>query len=388
MGASATPPRHYRHHAVCITGLQRSFPWISGNVRKSLDTLYLEDEKSRRSEGLGSAAALFGVRPEHDPWDAVRTALPPLTNETLQRSCGYKAPKWFSVYARSGSARVGFESAFIMSLCDMAICLEDLVVPYETRIGRRFRTLARLRLDLAWETALRMPLGGLQPHAIHAPRMNTKAGINDKWAVGLRAPMGAYLSRVHAIGVANRLYNRSAPRAGQMTKWDCKGHPGLGGEQTECRPRLDESTLWQGASFPVGGAVRAHDHAAHNGSVGGGSATGAARDTRSFAMSSEAFLQWAVWRHNVTVMHMQSWMFCKYKDAARVNNTPRTCVPRLRKHVPCRSLVCTGSAVDCACRNATCTTYDKKNQRNQTSWYCADVAGEQIDEAGVPYGFL
>lgn len=441
-----TIPAGMPSHAVCVTGLQRSFPEISGNIRRSLEELY--DARAQ----LATTVAFFGVRPANDSWHEVREALPPLTNETLQRPCGAKSPAWFSVYARSHSARVGFQRAFVMSLCDMAICLRELVEVHEAHAmgGRRFLTLARLRLDLAWEVPLRMPNGGLLPHAVYVPRMNAKAGINDKWALGHRLPMGVYLARVEAFAVANRLHDRSSAAISansrllhpSRAKGDaivdvaCIGQPNSGQPHnsglTECRPQFDEHTAWQGSAIvphdhqrgkpyansdahsrvvlaaehdPV---ERIHDpllgvevlaavqHAAPPSprtkwtktTTGSGTTSLSSQHElmRHFVLTSEGFLQWALWRQNVSVVHVQSWMFCKYKDALQANSTPRTCVPRMRKREPCQSLICTGGAVDCVCRkDALCMTYDKKKQKNATSWYCADVTGDQLDNGGGLY---
>ena len=32
-------------------------------------------------------------------------------------------------------------------------------------------------------------------------------------------------------------------------------------------------------------------------------------------MTSEGFLEWSLWRHNVSVYREASWMFCKFSDA-------------------------------------------------------------------------
>ena len=33
-------------------------------------------------------------------------------------------------------------------------------------------------------------------------------------------------------------------------------------------------------------------------------------------MTSEGFLEWSLWRHNVSVYREASWMFCKFSDAS------------------------------------------------------------------------
>ena len=59
-----------------------------------------------------------------------------------------------------------------------------------------------------------LPPGGLLPNTIYTSRMNTKAGLNDKWGIGHRYAMGRYLSRAELIPIANALHNRSAKPLG------------------------------------------------------------------------------------------------------------------------------------------------------------------------------
>ena len=366
-----------RHHAICVTGLQRSYPEISGNVVTSLESLY------GGPAAFASNVAIFGVRPENNSWAKVYDTMPPLANETLQRPCGtYPKMHWFSVYHRSASAYVGFLKAFQMSLCDMRICLMDLVEPHELHHGRKFHTLARLRLDLAWEAPLRMPAGGFLPHTVYLPRMNGKAGFDDKFAMGLRRPMGVYLSRVEDFAVANRLYNYSRVNVGPMTSFACGASDDGQGKRTEnwlwCRPQVSNNTLWQGSAIAPLKYMHHHPHPLAPESTRWEKSMGGR-----FQLSSEGFLQWALWRQNVSVMLVQSWMFCKYKDAMIAgNNTPRSCVKRMRVRGKCQSLSCMSSLVDCGCLNNPCGMYDKKKQRNVTSWYCTDVAGDQLDNDG------
>ena len=77
-------------------------------------------------------------------------------------------------------------------------------------------------------------------------------------------------------------------------------------------------------------------------------------------------------------------MFCKFKDAS--NGTARTCVPRMRKRTPCSALICTGSGVDCGCKQDTqCTHYNTKTKRNETHWYCQDTKATQLALDGTLY---
>jgi len=232
-------------------------------------------------------------------------------------------------------------------MCDLRAC-HELVQAHEQRVARRFITVARLRLDLAWETPLVMPQQ-LLPNTVYSSRMNTKAGLNDKWAIGLRYAMSIYLDRVRLIPVANRLHNRSAPAIGLksnarsegLLSYDCGA--GKVNIAFRCTPRHMPKNAWQHAAEPP---------------------------QRKFTMTSESFLMWALWRSNVTIAFEPSWMFCKFGNA--VNTTARICVPRMRKRQRCKSLVCPGGLTDCGCRNVTCGDGSAK------LWYCESVKGNQL----------
>ena len=89
-------------HAVCITGLERSYPEFSRNVHYSLSNLY-SGWRGVDGDGAGAAAtthavdaswrleqwvSFFGVRPANDSWPTVRTDLPPLAGEEILRCLG------------------------------------------------------------------------------------------------------------------------------------------------------------------------------------------------------------------------------------------------------------------------------------------------------------
>ena len=390
--AATSAQHHAPKHAVCVTGLQRSYPEISHNLHYSLSHLYsgwrhggdstaadvaaaraseqqrLQQRsdalpRSRRSLtghgehgrggwSLGRNVAFFGVRPANDSWATVRTDLPPLVGESIQTPCGPSRPAWFSAYAKTNAQRVTYGNSFVQSLCDLRDCLQ-LVEYNERRVGRQFLTLARLRLDLAWETPLTMPQV-LQPNVVYTARMNTKAGVNDKWAIGRRAPMLAYLTRVQFIEKANRLYNRTAASAALrasiardgLLHYECP--QGSNNKAFVCHPRRIRGAEWQ------------HESAAQG-------ALNHLPQRRRFVLTSESFLHWALWRQNVSVGYDPSWMFCKFGNS--INTTSRICVPRMRKRRSCGSLVCQGGLTDCFCQNTTCL---------QTQWYCENVAGKQL----------
>ena len=362
---------HLPRHAVCVTGLQRSYPEISRNLHFALSHLYsgwrhggyelqadggggrafkprhaAAFDGGERGGGwsLGRAVAFFGVRPANDSWAAVRTELPPMQGESIQTPCGPQRPAWFTAFAKTHGQRIIYGHSFVQSLCDLRAC-HELVQAHEQRVGRLFLTISRLRLDLAWETPLTMP-PVLLPNAVYVSRMNGKQGVNDKWAIGRRAPMGAYLDRVQFIETANRLYNRSGPAAATrasvsrdgMLHYECPAN--ANNRAFVCHPRHIRGTGWQ--LQPEGRARR-------------------------FLLSSESFLHWSLWRSNVSVGYEPTWMFCKFGNS--INSTARICVPRMRKREHCGSLICQGGLTDCFCKNSTCAL---------NAWYCQNVTSRQL----------
>ena len=368
-----------QEHAVCITGLERSYKEIRRNIHYSLSSLYSgwDDSGNHASTvapaGLGPeaathtqqmkawrldrAVAFFGVRPANDSWSSVRTDLPPLTDESIQTPCGLGRAPWFSAYAKSNTQRVVYSFSFVQMMCDLRAC-HKMVEDHEGRTGRQFVTIARLRLDLAWETPLVMP-PTLLPDTVYTSRMNTKLGLNDKWAIGRRRAMATYLDRVRLIPFANSMWNRSARAIGLkatgrtegMLLYDCGA--GKINAPFRCFAKRTAKTDWQ--QFNVSGAQQL-------------SPSPVPPPQRRFTFTSEGFLMWALWRGNVTIAFETSWMFCKFGNA--VNFTARRCVPRMRLRQQCRSLVCPGSLTDCACRNISCG--------GTKVWYCENVTGIQL----------
>lgn len=367
-------------HAVCITGLQRSYPEISHNIHYSLSHFYagwpprnqavppsvLSNGHAANVNATVDAVAavrggwrlersvgFFGVRPANDSWAVVRTDLPPLQGESIQTPCGLGRPAWFSAYAKTAHQRVTYGFSFVQMMCDLAAC-HSLIRDYEARVGRQFQTIARLRLDLAWETPLEMP-PQLLPNVVYTTRMNAKAGVNDKWAIGRRSAMAAYLDRVRLIPVANSLLNlsgklislRATASKDGMLVYECP--QGSVNVAFACIPRRTRQTAWQNPDGAEGARVQ----------------------NRRFTLTSEGFLQWALWRANVSIAFEPLWMFCKFGNA--VNTTARICVPRMRKETLCQSLVCPGGLTDCGCRNSTC-----KNDRGTAMWYCEPVNGQLL----------
>ena len=363
-----------QQHAVVITGLQRSYSEISHNIHFSLSNLYSgwgnRDATNGAPFDLGQSVAFFGVRPANDSWPVVRTDLPPLMGESIQTPCGLARAPWFSAWAKTTTQRVTYSTSFVQMMCDLRAG-HELILAHEKRVGREFETVARLRLDLAWETPLVMP-PEIAPNTVYTSRMNTKAGLNDKWALGRRAPMATYLDRVRLIPLANALWNRSAApimlksgggKEGLMY-YDCGA--GKINVRFTCLPKRIARTMWQ----PLPDGLSAAEDAAPA-TARGAVNLAAPPAQRRFSMTSEGFLMWALWRGNVSVGFEPSWMFCKFGNAA--NFTARTCVPRMRQQRPCNSLVCAGGLTDCACKNATTCGEGKK-----ALWYCESTRGKQL----------
>lgn len=159
-GGASRPSRD----AVCLTGLQRSYPEIQGNLRVSLASLFggslarvsffgvrppssgvggavhtvfgaplllnhvkpqaapshrgaasaaleLADASAARQPACGGRSPQCDLSPHHtlhrpqDAWAAVRTGLPPLQAEAVQAACAASSslPRWYTASASTGS---------------------------------------------------------------------------------------------------------------------------------------------------------------------------------------------------------------------------------------------------------------------------------------------
>ena len=192
-------------HAVCLTGLERSFAEIGGNVREGVYRL------------LGPRVTWFGVKPPHDAWSMIHTLLPPFAAVERQATCWSAAQanetiSWLHCLShqagRTGDCRLGF----LQSLCDLQAC-EAAIAAHERRASMTFATVLRLRADLFWEAAWVGPAGTAaaatlpapHPGTVHVPFQDSAGGATDKLAFGGRDAMRAYLLRLrHVAGAAQR----------------------------------------------------------------------------------------------------------------------------------------------------------------------------------------
>ncbi len=189
-------PREPVEHAVCLTGLERSFSEVGNNVREGL--LHL----------LGSPRfIIFGVRPIADPWHQIRRLLPVDHIELQRPSCWSGADvnltrAWMhcDMKSRGSDCLLGF----LQMLCDLAHC-ERMIQAHEASEGWKFRAVVRLRPDCFWETRVKMPTV-LQHGTVYVPEQDSQGGINDHLAFGDRASMALYLRRARLVGQADRLW--------------------------------------------------------------------------------------------------------------------------------------------------------------------------------------
>ena len=181
--------------AVCIGGSERSFPELAHNIVE-----WLVDVLSQ----LQSAVAFFGIRPASETWrtlqrvfafQAVAVQKPCLTNQSLLHD-------WVMC---SDIGRRKCQYFAVQQLCDLALC-EGLIRRAETRHGRPFDYILRLRPDLAWELRLNLPprMQLDETMTIHVPLLEQGArsvsrSVNDKVAIGGRKAMGLYLTRVRHV---------------------------------------------------------------------------------------------------------------------------------------------------------------------------------------------
>lgn len=171
-------------HAVCLTGMERSFSEIGGNIHAAVYSL------------LGTPAAqivFFGVKPANDTWQHIHSWLP-LQRVEEQDYCTVPVPRWYGCQAHG---RVECRHNFVQELCDLDVC-ERMIRRYERRKGRVFDTVMRLRPDVYWEARVSFP-PVLGPNTVVMPYMDAGGGVNDHVAFGGRAGMRSFLTRVRQL---------------------------------------------------------------------------------------------------------------------------------------------------------------------------------------------
>ena len=327
-------------NAVCITGLERTFDAaVARNIRASvLAPLNTSGE-----------LLLFGVQPINASWNLVRQHLPIVWRSSrvaLQAPClarGAPLPAWYTC-AKGGAKKDAGRSCvanFVQELCDLAAC-EALLRRHEARARRRFGVVARLRLDLVWEAPITLPLPSIgaaqlrnmmhSETVVELPKMNGQSGFNDKFAVGGRRGMAAYLRRVELLEAVGRMWlpARHGRWPRYPVQWRCSSTSRATGSLQRIHPvdSCEAAHVREGPSGSGDGSKALQvlgpggelDFGACNASLpafcgkiyhapGAPPPRCACHPAR---LSSEAFLRYALWRRNATVRFHQSWMYCKF----------------------------------------------------------------------------
>ena len=206
-------------------------------------------------------------------------------------------------------------------MCDLAMC-ETMITRFEASAGWTF-DFARVRLDVSWEAELPIApeLVGVG-HAVHVAKMNSQQGINDKFALGTRSAMRAYLNRLEFLAPERNLtWFARIPRTRDTPfAWNCSADS-WNQPVHVCRPKLfrDDSAR---CPKPSGCAL---------------------------SLNSEKFLAFALWRAGVGVVLHQPWAYCKYG----LSHGWRPCTRRMLNHTTCAALKCLGYAARAGARAST-----------------------------------
>lgn len=351
-------------HAVCVTGLARSFDEIGVSVATRLHAVI-------RATADNVILRKFAVKPVNDSWTSVESKFGPFATIAPQapcRSTNATPISFFTCTRGRSTSRTSCTGAFVQMMCDLAAC-EALIRRYESshalarderaltqlKGNTLFRTDAReasppprfdyvtwMRLDVVWEMSLGPPLPLRLPHgrtdAVWLPQMNgQQGGLCDKFAFGTRGGMARYLNRYDLIGSNFSSVPRNSH--GMASLWACSSDAAAG-TRTESsgrqvcvpKPFIDTASLCKKRAGCM------------------------------ISLNSERFLAFALYTTNVTVVRMRPWAFCKFGNSTHAWHT---CTSRLRKRTPCRSLNCPSwMAGGCTCGSNAC---DKK------SWYCVNV---------------
>lgn len=330
-----------RRYAVCMTGLERSFREIALNIQAAV----------MRMMNRSSHVAFFGVRPPNDnqSWSNVMRQFP-MNDIVWQKPCrptGAPLPMWFTCTRGSKTTRGGkCAETFVQSLCDLYQC-HKMIQSHEERVGWRFDYITRLRLDIAWEAELTLPWDTNIGDAVWVPHMNGQGGVNDKFAIGDRRAMAAYLDRVLLIDSFNAsTVGRSAHR--RPDEWNC------GNGTCTPKPFCDHQDDSQPCTRRYG----------------------------CVSFNSEKFLQYALWKADVSVEHQYHWMYCKF---GQDKNAWKDCTARLRAPEPCHGLICPAwRSGGCVCRNESCIAYPARGSNPQ----CTNVEPTSDMPSAVSTGRL
>jgi hypothetical protein len=384
------------HHALCVTGLTRSFGEIGPSVRSRV-------LRFLQSMAAASQIDVFGVQPRNDTWAPVFQHLGPFASVEGQEPCrpaGAPLPAFFTctrgrAVHRLDSCTVSFvQMQCDLSHCDAMIRRHESAVVAKDKSAFEYDYVTWMRLDVVWEVdlaaALPVPVaasvapssGSARRHdVVWLPQMNSQqAGLCDKFAFGTRRAMhlcemwwrtnmrrGRPLSRlaVHLITLSLAIILGVA-----TLDVFCCGRSILFSQDLNRIDRIDDdfsvvprnrqglAAAWNCTTF--GKKQVCHPKPFHDTSKDCTKRAGCM-----LSMSSERFLSYSLYRANLTVVRMK-WAFCKFGNSTHAWHG---CTARLRAGRPrCTSLNCPAwMAGGCTCQTSTtCSAKD---------WYCIDVTG-------------
>jgi hypothetical protein len=169
--------------AVCITGELRYW--------KSAVDIYSLGYRSILQD-----SDIFVIKPAHEDWTRFSQVYPS-TQFFSQSSCNVTSASLKRYYCES-TFRRHCRLNFVQTLCDAEQCLRH-IDRMESRRGRHYNFVARLRPDTFPETVLKLSRMPNDNEVFVTPDdgwIGWGRGINDKFVVGGRNAMRAYLNRI------------------------------------------------------------------------------------------------------------------------------------------------------------------------------------------------
>ena len=190
LGESLGP--HAQRIAICVTGFEHAFGEIEANVQAAIETLATNHRRLH----------VFGVVPRNASWAQV---------ERMLARKGWRDDATIEAQQPRGSLTAPFNfwpqrkgRSFMLELHDCAQC-ERMMADREQAGGFTFDVVVRLRLDTYFEVPLSGVPAAIADDELHVPFMSRCGGVNDKFAVGGRGAMRAYLTRLRRLGVADHV---------------------------------------------------------------------------------------------------------------------------------------------------------------------------------------
>ena len=171
-------------HAVCLTGLERSFGEIGANVRASTGCSGRRSSACGRHRTTGRRSAAAAVCGRAD------------AGAVLERRAAHWTLSWLHCLSNTAGRR-RLPPLVLQSLCDLQC--EEAIASHEASRGAPYATVLRLRADLFWEAEFAPRPDWTAPATVTVPFQDSSGGVNDKLAIGERAAMARYLTRLRHV---------------------------------------------------------------------------------------------------------------------------------------------------------------------------------------------